>query len=772
MSSIASTVQRDGAMRLAAFAGLSGLAAWRYAGIETRPPIGRVATLAALAIIGGLALMLIRAPEQGRPKASSRLALTRVLVIAALLAVSLVAAGIPAHLLLPTAWPKLAHDVYAGLTNVTTTLWPYSGQDSWTRVDLLLAIAVVPLAAAGLAFWPAGDCNRRAALPLGIRRFVALGLLLCLYVVGVLDSNGGSATVEGLLLLLLVVGWVWLPGLRGGRVLAAAPWLALAALFAIALAGQLSANPAWLDYRAWDVLGGAKGGTAFSWDQTYGPIPWSRSQQTMFTVRAVSPLLWKVTTLDRFDGLRFVRSGINPGVVNDLPLPLNDRWYAFARFQIAGLRSTLLPTEQGTTAAVNFAHRILYEPDGTVQAVSRSLRGGDMYTVMSYAPRPSPAELRSAPRKFPPAYLRYTDFDLPAPGQSGLRIDASDPANPGRFSSVRTVGSPAPGLSPAAAPRLQRRILASPYGPMYRLAHRLGAGKRTSYDVAQAIETYLKANYIYSERSPARRYPLEAFLFTDRIGYCQQFSGGMALMLRMDGIPARVAAGFLPGSYDSTARSFQVRAVDAHSWVEVYFSGIGWVPFDPTPPRTVATPQRPLFTSQTSVSSLDAVAATVGGPLPLASVRTPARHRPKGGGAGADGPLEVASAGIALVGLLMLATRWLTGFARLRRSLDGDGELAAIELVRALPRLGYPLPATVTLIQVEGLVRVHGGADAARYVRLLRERRYAPRTPPSVSLRDRRLLRARLTRPLGLDVRLRGLWVLPPAALGWRARHL
>ena len=76
-----------------------------------------------------------------------------------------------------------------------------------------------------------------------------------------------------------------------------------------------------------------------------------------------------------------------------------------------------------------------------------------------------------------------------------------------------------------------------------------------------------------------------------QVGYCQQFSGAMALMLRMIGIPARVAAGFAPGSR-TRKRRVRVRDLDAHSWVEVYFNGIGWVPFDPTPAAAPAERSR------------------------------------------------------------------------------------------------------------------------------------------------------------------------------------
>ncbi len=446
MSAVALAPKSASWARLAAFAGMSGLAAWRYAGVETRPPTARVLAVAAIAVVAGASLILIPVRVESPRTARTRAAAVRAIVILAAATGVLLAAGVPFPLLPPTAWGRLAHGLHGGLETVATTLWPYAGSDPWTRLDILLALALVPVAAAALAFWPAGDGNPHAALRHALRQLAALALLLTLYVIGVLDSNGGSATVDGLLVLVLMVGWLWLPGLRARRVVAALAWLASAGVVAAVLVGQLAGRQAWFDYRAWDVLGVGPGTTAFSWDQTYGPIPWSRSQRTMFTVHTRGPLLWKVTTLDRFDGLRFVRSGTDPATEADLPLPLNDRWYSFATFTIAGLHSGLLPTQQGTTAAVNSGDPIRYEQDGTVLSVGRALRSGDAYTVMSYVPTPTPAELRAAPHAFPAGYLRYTNFDLPSPSQSGLRIGATDPPHPGQFFTARTVGSQAPGV--------------------------------------------------------------------------------------------------------------------------------------------------------------------------------------------------------------------------------------------------------------------------------------------------------------------------------------
>ena len=77
---------------------------------------------------------------------------------------------------------------------------------------------------------------------------------------------------------------------------------------------------------------------------------------------------------------------------------------------------------------------------------------------------------------------------------------------------------------------------------------------------------------------------IEAFLFENRVGYCEQFAGAFAAMARAVGLPARVAVGFTPGQPDPlTPGRYVVRGENAHAWPEVYLAGIGWVGFEPTP---------------------------------------------------------------------------------------------------------------------------------------------------------------------------------------------
>jgi protein-glutamine gamma-glutamyltransferase len=113
----------------------------------------------------------------------------------------------------------------------------------------------------------------------------------------------------------------------------------------------------------------------------------------------------------------------------------------------------------------------------------------------------------------------------------------------------------------------------------------------TPYDKAAALETFLKTKYSYTldlTGNPGKD-PLAHFLFETRAGHCEYFASSMTVMLRTLGIPAREVNGFLPGEFNELAGDYIVRASDAHSWVEAYFPGSGWIIFDPTPDAPVVS---------------------------------------------------------------------------------------------------------------------------------------------------------------------------------------
>jgi len=279
------------------------------------------------------------------------------------------------------------------------------------------------------------------------------------------------------------------------------------------------------------------------------------------------------------------------------------------------------------------------------------------------------------------------------------------------------------------------------------------------YDIAKRIERHLERSYAYSERPPSREYPLDAFLFEDRIGYCQQFSGAMALMLRMVGVPARVVSGFSPGSLNRDTREYRVRDLDAHSWVEVYFTGIGWVTFDPTPagapadrPGGESNPSRVTGDSAGSISS-DSRGAP-GGDRPA---------QPAVDGAGEKGGLPAWAVMAALAMLSLVAAAGVALRRRGRRTPMAVADASLAELRRALPRLGWELTATTTLLQLERRLARAGGPRAARYVSRLRAGRFATGGARPLGAGERRALRRELTAGRGLVSRLRGFLALPPA---------
>ena len=723
-----SSAQGSTAIAAGVFLVFAAFAALSYGELLQHPPALRLLACAAIATCGCSALAVRR---RGRVLVPL---LARPPLLLCTLVLALLVIGVPAHLLLaPARWGRLGDRVGVGVDALGAWLWPYLGGERWARLDVLALVPVVLVAAGGLLFWPGAGRARRT---------FSLALLIALFLLGAANTPQQQPGLRGLVLFVLIAAWLWAPsaGRETERAAArAVRWLLLPALLAVALRPALSSSSAWIGFRE---AAGADASTAtFQWDQTYGPISWPRTASTMLTLAAAHPGLLRVTSLDRFDGLRFLRSAAPPDTsALEQRIPIERRFLARSTVRIAGLRSQQLISGDGLAQRLRWLGgprpSIAAEGDGTL--IASSVPQGSLYSVVAYRPRPSPARLRRAPRSFPAAYMPYVRFQLPAPGAT-------------------TIGPAAPGLTPAGDAATAARIEASPYGQMFSLARGLAAGAGTPYDVAERIERYLLANYAYDEHPPAARYPLEAFLFQQRRGYCQQFSGAMTLMLRMDGIPARVVAGFKPGIYDSATGTWTVRALDAHSWVEVFFSGVGWVAFDPTPAAAIALP--------------GGAAAPVNKTEATSSGSSPARHAPvasrtatsapRGAGGGLT-PAEIAAATAALLagGLSLL---WLAGNRRLRVALRG-GEEAVEELSRALALSGESRPRALTLSALERSMRERGEDRAARYLASLRDRRYAQRNV-SGGARDRAALRRALMRGLGRGAALRMLAAMPPASM-------
>jgi len=372
-------------------------------------------------------------------------------------------------------------------------------------------------------------------------------------------------------------------------------------------------------------------------------------------------------------------------------------------------------------------------------------------------PDPSAERMRAADPAYPIELGQYTRIDLPLREETAL--PDSRRYTPGVDRPSVTV--PLRGGDPAGSITADRLLGDSPYAKTYALARRLTAGAPTVYDAVDRVQDHLRTQYTYSERPQTQAYPLEAFLFEDEIGYCQQFSGAMALMLRMSGIPTRVVSGFSPGSLDKDTGEFRVRDLDAHSWVEVYFNDIGWVTFDPTPRAAPADRAG----RGPEAEKLD---IPLGGESRLGDGASPLSDRggdPAATAAGRAGDEEGGPLALPVILALFVAAA-AAGLALRRRARRGPGVPAAEaglrELERALPRLGWSLRPGTTLLELEHRLARAAGPGSAGYVARLREGRFSRRGARLPGSAERAALRRELTAAGGLRARLRGFWALPP----------
>ncbi len=152
-------------------------------------------------------------------------------------------------------------------------------------------------------------------------------------------------------------------------------------------------------------------------------------------------------------------------------------------------------------------------------------------------------------------------------------------ATVGPPSSVRKAGTKLPGDLPDVLTERAREVT---------------RGAETDYDKVVALQDWFRTKggfeYSLEQREGSGNDLLAAFVTDDRVGYCEQFAAAMATMVRTLGIPSRVVVGFLRGSSQPDGRLL-FTSDDRHAWPEVYFSGFGWVRFEPTPgQRTGAAP--------------------------------------------------------------------------------------------------------------------------------------------------------------------------------------
>ena len=267
-------------------------------------------------------------------------------------------------------------------------------------------------------------------------------------------------------------------------------------------------------------------------------------KQVVMEVRATVPSFWVGETFDHWDGQDWSstitrETPFSGGSPFTLPTPADEP----ARPGVDDLQTFFL---KNSTADLVFhadqaqelwfpASKIYYEHDGSIIS-PLGMGSGAVYSVDSSVSQPTPAELRAAPAPTAAAEAKYVQL-------------------PQRYTQVR------------------------------QLVSNVTAGDTNEYDTIQSLITWIGANTRYSTDIPPLPAGVDAvdeFLFGNRIGFCEQISTALTVMLRTAGIPAREAVGYVPGPYNPITDLYEVRAEDAHAWVQAFFAGYGWVSFDPT----------------------------------------------------------------------------------------------------------------------------------------------------------------------------------------------
>ncbi len=139
------------------------------------------------------------------------------------------------------------------------------------------------------------------------------------------------------------------------------------------------------------------------------------------------------------------------------------------------------------------------------------------------------------------------------------------------------------------------------------LAENLTVKASTMYDKAVALESYFHSNYQYDANIslPPGQEAVSWFLFrnSSHKGFCNYFATSMAIMARELGIPARVVEGYTNGKFDVKHNQWVIRGTDAHSWVQIYFAGYGWVNFNFEPSANFSTFTRPTVSSNSVITT-------------------------------------------------------------------------------------------------------------------------------------------------------------------------
>ncbi len=471
-------------------------------------------------------------------------------LLALWLPAALLAAGAPAGQLLPPAWPMLAARLSGGFQQLTTSHSGPIADQPWSLAGWLMGAGTVWFAGAALA------ASERSSAP---RRAISFGVLAAPWIGAVLlGATGARQTDEASAwhsAAILLAGLLWFTARR----VAARSALALGLVAALVSVGTSQAVGPRTRWFSQDNSYGSASFRTLQTEPTYGPLQGRRRGAAMLEVTAAEPALWRMRVLTLFFG-----PGWHIGYPPELPQPAAR--VVDVQVRVRGLRNDLIvaPGQVDTVHTISQAS----QAPGEAWQLTPPPRQDDTYQVRASVVRATAQQLRGAPAPTDPRLDTYTRL---TPSYDGHRVDV-------------------PLFGQTADPQVPTVLERTPYGPVAALARQLAAGATTQWDVVDRVHRYLldgdRFRYTTNLPEPGL-FPLVDFLLRDHAGDCQQFAGAAALLLRLTGIPTRVVVGFATGTRQADGH-YDVRDVDAHSWIEVYFQGYGWVAFNPTPTATQA----------------------------------------------------------------------------------------------------------------------------------------------------------------------------------------
>ncbi len=321
----------------------------------------------------------------------------------------------------------------------------------------------------------------------------------------------------------------------------------------------------------------------------------SLSHSLVMYVRTQRPSYWVGETFSTWNGeswtapdtshaLREQSPFVLPVPEGDVPVGQSD----LQTFYLVGSTADLVFHAESASEVWFPKSELFVSDDGTVVSPI-GLGSGAIYSVDSIVSSPTPTQLRDASGSPLPTGVEQSSLELP-----------------------------------------------QPYARVHALAESITAGDTTNYDRVESLIAWIGAHTRYSTDIPPLRPgqdTVDQFLFGNRVGFCEQISTSLAVMLRSLGIPAREAVGYVPGSYNPVTDLYEVRADDAHAWVQVWFPGYGWQSFDPTavvppaPPSPGTTALRDVAGALRRIPFVPVAAVLLGAGLVVALVKR-RRSRP------------------------------------------------------------------------------------------------------------------------------------------------